>query len=430
MPFSFLLRIFFFGLFLNPVAVLIAQGDYDTGYLEIRGSVRKSGKPIEGAVITVIKDGANEDSYTIKKNGKFTFELQWDHEYIIKFNAPGYIPTKMVVSTKLPPSVKLPIWPVYEIDVPFYGTSDSAVNKAALNQPITKVAYDPKKKVFKDDDDYLEQFSQILYIPEEKKVVAPPKEKEKDLALEKTLKPDAALKPEEQAKKLEEEKIRKEQAIAKTGSPKKSKTEPGIEQPLAGNADKETDAIKRERIKEAREIETIKNKAVKSQHENSILKVVAENERKGNEAEWLRLKNEEEFAEAIEKMKQYSIVKPNTFESETKKKTHALKSAGNLAIKAKELNNTLIRIAEAEREADKAKSKGKPKTSSVLPVVSQVENKDVHKVETITTITDPLGRTTFKKITYAWGTTYYFKNNKTISAELYKKELSLYSIKK
>jgi hypothetical protein len=134
---------------------LSAQND-ETGFLEVRGDALKDGKPFAGANVKATRNGQTYAEVTTKKNGNYLFELEFGHEYVLNFSAPGQYDMRILVSSKVPASQKLPFFPLYKIDVPFYDLSDATVNKNVFNRAITKVYYDENAKQFKDDENYVD----------------------------------------------------------------------------------------------------------------------------------------------------------------------------------------------------------------------------------------------------------------------------------
>ena len=72
--------------------------------LLVDGKIYKSGKKLEGAVITLYKNGTQVKQMITQSNGKFNFELVPDAIYLITLTKPGFITKRFTVNTRNVPS--------------------------------------------------------------------------------------------------------------------------------------------------------------------------------------------------------------------------------------------------------------------------------------------------------------------------------------
>jgi hypothetical protein len=399
------------------VAFLIFPGSLwaqdEDGFLDIKGVCLKAGKPLEGAKIVVLKDGKKDTELTTRKNGRYYFELEFNHEYVINFSAPGHYDMKLLVSSKLPSSVKLPFFPLYQFDVPFYELTDVAVNKRSFDRPITRVFYDEKIKRFKDDETFADVNAQ-----EKPTAVIAPVKKKVETTVEQEVKPVAMTTPAQPKK--EEPKVTKPSEPVVTQQPVKSPPPT-----TAAKKSIESDAISFQKKKELREQQIRENKKVKAEVENNILKVVAENERRQNEARFRQQALETMDTELIKIIEIDKALRNALMEQQRINELNRLQAEANRHIKNEQEASLLKSIAYAQKEQDQKSGKGKSR-SLVLPEITEEVSTDVYKETVITTIKTAENKNQYKKITYHWGGVYYFKDNESISAQKYYREVNIY----
>ena len=62
-----------------------------SGYLQITGKIRKDNKPESGVSIQIVAPGAASQTVASKDNGNFTFNLDLQKNYSIKFMKNGLV---------------------------------------------------------------------------------------------------------------------------------------------------------------------------------------------------------------------------------------------------------------------------------------------------------------------------------------------------
>jgi membrane protein involved in colicin uptake len=143
--------------------------------LPITGRVTKDGKKLEGAIVTVIKNGVQVQQLTTSGNGKFDLVLDANADYIISFTKAGYITKRLSFSTRgVPPERAKEGFAgldVGEIGI-FEDLPGSNIN-AILQQPVGKFAFFPAEGDFNYDEAYTRsiqsQLAQIKAAEEEAK---------------------------------------------------------------------------------------------------------------------------------------------------------------------------------------------------------------------------------------------------------------------
>ena len=244
------------------------------GMLEFAGRAVKEGKPLSGATVTVYRNGSiQQEQIKTGKNGKFDFNLVFGVDYKITFSNPGCVEMYLLVYTSKLPKTKSGLYPLYQTEIPFFETTNPGVRISKFKTPFTKIIYDGKK-AFMDDEAYLAQFTKDLVIDpaEQAKLLAEKEAAEKAkrdaaeklrLDIENKLLADAKAKQDSIDKAAELIKMKREAS---------NKKEPD-------NQTIETEAIRLQQEKEAKNSIAKKNKEIKTNYENDLLKMIAENER-------------------------------------------------------------------------------------------------------------------------------------------------------
>jgi hypothetical protein len=407
------------------------------GLLELNGRTTKDGKPLSGASITVYRGGTTE-MVKIKtgKNGKFELSLPFGVDYKVLFSYPGCVDMYMMVYTGKLPKEKNNIFPLYETEVPFFETTNTTVRISKYKNPFTKVIYDGKK-AFMDDEAYLAAFTKDLLIDQEEqarllaeKEAKEKAEKDKLLAAEKAkadaeekARLDAELKAAAEARLAAEAEAReKELARLKAESAKEKEPE---------DQTMETEAIRLQREKEAKDLQAKKNKEIKTNYENDLLKMVAENERIAKQKAFSKQKTEARSNTVITQMRKEADVKAKSDDLRAQEKLKKQKMLENKQVKNTEMRKLVEAAAFAERSV-------KISNQKVLPDVNGYNRKEMPNfavtvdegmIKTIRTTVVTQGKLldTYRKETYFWGSVYCYKNNIEITEAQYNKEIAFYS---
>lgn len=410
------------------------------GMLEFQGRTVKDSKPLPGAIITVYRGGTiQQQQIKTGKNGKFHFNLVFGVDYKITFSYPGCVDMFAMVYTGKLPKEKTDIFPLYETDVPFFETTTNAVRIEKYKEPFAKIIYDGKK-AFMDDESYFEEFTKdiIISTAEQNKIFALKEDKEAKEKAEKE-----KLEASEKAKKEEEEKLRlelesnllaeqkgKEAALARAAELARLKEE-AEQLKQKDNDGMETAAIHLQREKEKKGMLAKKNKEIKTNYENDLLKMVADNERLAKEKAFKNQKLQARANTIIEQMRKETELKAmsNKLMEETKLKQK--KTLENQQYKNTQLRKLVEAAAFAERSVRINNQITLPdvndyKKPDLANVAVTVDEGTMKKTRT-TVVTKGKKMDTYKKETYFWGTVYYYKNAIEIEESIYNKEISFYS---
>lgn len=407
------------------------------GLLEISGRTVKDRKALSGATITVYKGGTTE-MVKIKtgKNGKFELSLPFGTDYKVAFTYPGCVDMHMMIYTGKLPKEKNNIFPLYVTEVPFFETTNTTVRISKYKNPFTKVIYDGKKG-FMDDEAYLAQFIKDLLIdPEEIAKTLAEKEAKEKAEKDKLLAAEKAKKDAEEKARLEmqlkaaiEARIRAEERekaaeLARLKEDAAKEKEPE-------NETMETEAIRLQREKEAKDLMAKKNKQIKTNYENDLLKMVAENERVAKQKAFSKQKTEAHSNTAITQIRREAEVKAKSDELREEQKLKQKKLLENKQLKNSEIRKLVEAAAFAERSVKISNQKTLPDVKGYVKKESPnfAVTIDEGMIKTVRTTIVTLGKKldTYRKETYFWGSVYCYKNNIEIDETIYNKEIAFFS---
>lgn len=407
------------------------------GMLEFEGKTTKDGKILSGATVTVFRNGTIEqEKIKTGKNGKFSFSLVFGVDYKIAFSYPGCVDMHLMVYTSKLPREKNNIFPLYVTEVPFFETTNTSVRITKYKNPFTKVIYDGKK-AFMDDEAYLAQFTKDLLIDQEEinrllaeKAAKEKAEKDKLLAAEKAKK-DAEEKAKLEAlakaayeARLEAEEKERAAELARLKEAANNKEVP-VDQTM------ETEAIRLQREKEAKNLMAKKNKEIKTNYENDLLKMVAENERIAKQKAYSKQKQNARTNTVIAQMRSEADVKAKSDKLREEQKLKKKELLANQQQKNNEIRKLVEAAAFAERSVRISNQKTLPDVRSYTkkesPNFAVTVDEGMVKTVRTTVVTQGKKMDTYRKETYFWGTVYCYKNEIEIDELVYNKEIAFFS---
>lgn len=405
------------------------------GMLEFAGRTTKDDKPLSGAVVTVYRNGTiQQEQVKTGKNGKFRFYLVFGSDYKVTFSYPGCVDMHLIVYTSKLPKERSDLFPLYQTEVPFFETTTNAVRVSKYKNPFTKVIFDGKK-AFMDDEAYLAQFTKDLLIDpaEQARLLAEKEAKEKaekdKLDAAEKAKKDAEEKAKHDAEvKLLAEKKAKEDAEAKAMELARLKSE--SEKHETKNESMETEAIRLQREKEAKALLAKKNKEIKTNYENDLLKMVAENERMAKQKALTKQKQDARTNTVIQQMRRETDLKAKADKLREEQKLKQKKALENQQYKTNEMRKLVEAAAFAERSVKISRQKTLPDVKGYvqkeLPNVAVSVDDGLVKTTRITTVTQGKKLDTYRKETYFYGKVYCYKNDKEIDEITYNVEVAYF----
>ena len=413
---------------LFALAVMTVGAQQMVGFLEFNGRTKKSGKDLPGATITLYRNGVKQKEIVTGRSGKFRLDIDFGADYKVTFAAPGCVDMHLLIFASNIPKEKSSIFPIYDIEVPFFDVNDKTIRTERYKKPFTKIVFDGNR-TFRDDEAYLEDFVKDIHVdPDEIQKQMEEKERlerEKMLALEKEKDRLAREKQlaEEKARLEAEEKRRAEElARLKRENEESIKNIEGVSM--------ETEAIRLQREKEEKAVKEKKNRGIKSTYESELLKTVAENERIAKEKELKRLRTDAQTNAVIEKIKNEIELKAKSEYLREQEKEKNKKALQNKQIKSQQVKKLVEAAAFADRSVKVNKQTRLPDPKEYkakkLPNVAVSYEEGFFKSTSTVTVTFDKKVVVFKKEIYTWGATYYYKDDVEIDEGTFKKEVIKY----
>jgi hypothetical protein len=160
--------------------------------MPVDGKVLVNGSKTAGGIITLFKNGQQQQQVVTTSNGKFSFELLPNAEYIIAITKPGFVTKKFKIVTANVPSDRAEAgnFNPFEPDVSLFEmpTSPEIAKRveAILSQPIAIYQYIPTENNFNYDEKYTQAIqSKLTELADLQKTVEKDmQEKAKNAALE------------------------------------------------------------------------------------------------------------------------------------------------------------------------------------------------------------------------------------------------------
>ncbi len=121
------------------------------GYLKINGQVKSGKEKINNAVISLYQNNTKINSINTN-NGTFSFNLDFDNEYILDISAPNFVSKKVLIDTKIP---EKDLIYKYSFTVDLFQKFDG-IDYSALENPVTKIIYNTEADAFDYDIPYTE----------------------------------------------------------------------------------------------------------------------------------------------------------------------------------------------------------------------------------------------------------------------------------
>lgn len=148
-----------------------AQNLYD-----VKGTVKKSRKKIEGALVTLYKGSAQISQQTTTSSGRFDVKMELNAEYTLTISKPGHISKKFYFNTRgIPDDRAKEEFGGQDIEVSIFEMPKDpgvvAQINAILSQPMAKFYYDDKIKEIEYDKAYsqsmLDELAKLNQIEQE-----------------------------------------------------------------------------------------------------------------------------------------------------------------------------------------------------------------------------------------------------------------------
>lgn len=152
---------------LGFVAINSNEAKAQTQQYQVNGTVKKSRKKIEGAIITLYKGSTQVSQQTTTSNGRFTVQMDLNAEYNLTITKPGHITKKFYFNFKgIPEERAKEDFGGQDIEVSIFEMPKDpgvvAQINSILNQPMAKFYYDDKIKEVDFDKGYSQSMQDAL----------------------------------------------------------------------------------------------------------------------------------------------------------------------------------------------------------------------------------------------------------------------------
>jgi hypothetical protein len=326
--------------------ILSAASSWAQGDLRFFGTATKAGNPLAGATVNVQMDGQEIINLTTGKNGKFKFTIDIGHQYKITYRAPGCVDMYMTMDLRVPPE-KAWIYPDYVTEIPFFSPGDQAVKTELFGKkPFIKVIFNGSKGFY--DDPSYRFVDEILKDPFEDQRAAQAKKDAEDKA-RKEAEERERLARELELKNQDAERERKERE-------ERDKNNNGQNTSTA-NPIRESEGVELQREKEERLQQERRNKVVRAQYENNLLKLVAESEKRTNLQRYNKRKEESESNSVVQAMRREADRKAQSDYLIQLQKERNKQQLANKQIKAEQIRKLVETVARIERDVHAGKLK-------------------------------------------------------------------------
>ena len=124
---------------------LLSIAQTETGYVEVKGKIKKNGKALPSVQIDIFENSAKIKSIKSASNGRFVLKLDFDKTYLIEFSKKDFVTKRISFDTRV--EEKQYVWP-YPFTIELFEDVEG-LDVSALKDPVTKIAYS------KDEGDFV-----------------------------------------------------------------------------------------------------------------------------------------------------------------------------------------------------------------------------------------------------------------------------------
>jgi hypothetical protein len=424
----------------SPNCVFSQTDELATPNLDVTGAVKKAGKRLENATVTVYKNSKQVDQFTTSKDGVFELKLDYNSSYILEFAKAGHVSKKMEFTTSTPPEKIAEGFDPFEFEISLFDNNPK-LNTDILKQAVAKVFYDSEQAYFDFDQAYSNQIAdqmaeleeQLLAIQEEEDLA---KQKADAEALAKQKADAAAQKIAEEAKKKAEIEAKKQaeaDALAKKKAEEEATRKAAEDAKKKAEADalatKQAEDTAAKKIAEEEATRKAAEEAKKKAEANALAKIQAEADalvKKKAEVEAARKQ-----AEEAKKKAEADALAKQKIDEEAQKQVAAKALFQQQQAIQQSTTNQQPETNTIQQEIDKAvKLSDEERSREFLSELAQkypegvtVESfQEANRVITRVIVNRNNIANEFKKVKYNWGGLYFFKNNTSITQGLFDQE--------
>lgn len=363
---------------LMALGMTLALMSFGQGKFTINGRLKAEGGDLSGARAVVYKNGEKERTITSNLS-KFSVELDLDANYVISFEKEGYVTKKLSFNTKVPADARGGSFTPFDYAVSLFKQYDD-INIVVFNQPVGVIRYDPGTADFDYDTDYTKSIQSQL-----QKVMAEVDKRQKEES--RTAVQDA------------KQKAAEEKARAKAEAEERKQAEAALKEEQRREAEARKAEEERRRAEEARMAQQEAPPTPRPIQEPEPIPVA-------------------EVAPPAPKplpAPKPALVRRNALLAETHGGEEGRR--GISPVMGEEASRVAPALAHGETDE-------RPEEIVHMSEVFRNEQLIVepNKVMTIVELERDGRRDEYRKVIHKWGDTFYFKNGKACSAQVYQQE--------
>ena len=386
------------------------------------------------AKVKVFKDNKLYDELNTNKKGKFKMMLQLGHDFLFEVSKEYHFTTRFIVSTKLPEAkMQEDVYASFDIETDliknFLGLDGSIMDK-----PIMILRYLPEENNFDFDKTHLKAVqSRVNKLMNESERL----ERKGAKAIAKPIPKDARKAEVKQAESKPAPKTQKDEEILGSTTQRDEESE----QTTSSLSDQaETDdsqtanesyemRMRRERLE--REKEKRANLALKRGYESSLIRQVAEENRKLSKAEIEQRTQEKEDSSLIEKARVENEIKEYKNQQREKQTAFEAEATANMQTKAQMETGMIRAVATSNRDLRSEKDPenatemdGEEKRFQIDPKVRETTSTDNFKEVEDLYLDYPSYTIQYSKETYDFGMVNYYIDKQAVDKDEFCKRIA------
>lgn len=374
---------------------------------ELSATFRPVGKTkaLQGVTVYRMVDGKDEKQGKTGKRGSFSQYLHYGKSYEYRFEHPMYHTVYMEVETSVPQESERLNQEYRFKTIPMFPKTMPDINPQAFaEEPFAVVKFNPESGAFFSDPAIQESFINAISSP----VIATTTTNEDSTSVV----PDNIEAPENVVVEVSEDDTLP--AAPEPIVPDEILPEPTPPEPVnmvSESAEAQTDAA-------AREAEIEENLRTKRERERELLETAAEDEA-GNPA------GRGKYFGATSTPDELKIAR---YQQAAAERERAAQANRNAAAKHDRERAMLLELAQRDMQQKRdSLQRSNGSTYEVKPTVQTKTLEERFKTTTWHIVQFPAERIEYKKVTFPWGQTSYYKNNAAISQEAYENALKKYA---
>ncbi len=408
------LRPIMFRSFLVAIALVVGSLAFGQGRFTVNGRMKVEGSDLSGARAVVYKDGVKERSITTGLS-KFTLDLDLNANYVISFEKDGFVAKKISFNTRVPAEAVANGFTPFDFAVSLFKQYDD-INIVVFNQPVGLIRFESSIGDFDYDTDYTKSIQSQL-----QQVLAQVEKKQKEEA--ESAGEDAKRAAEEAKAQARAEAEAQKKAAAEQAAKAKADAEAQRQASAQQAAQAKTEAEAKRQAEAQAKAEQARQEAARKEEEKQQAAAKRAAEEEQRKAAAVRVADVPKPAPparaAVEAKKseppppppvQRNSLLAKAAEGQDERRT----ATAAMGEEASRIAAARVASGEDARPEVVVEAKETFRTESLLVEPTKVMT--VVKLETAGVTTE------YRKVIHKWGTTFYFKDGKAITQQIYERE--------